>query len=85
MSGRKINDEQFLGALEQACGIYQKTVDLIQELYDVKITRQAVRARALNHPETLQKIRENSVLDAENTVRDIMENSEHDHLKLKAA
>jgi hypothetical protein len=75
LSKEKITKEQFLGALKQACGIFGDTPAIIKELYDVKISRQAVRNRALNYPDDLQAIRDASVIDAEDTVRDLMKNA----------
>lgn len=81
MSKSEISEEQFLGALTQASGIFSITVELIKELYKVDVSRQAVRQRALLHPKTLQRIREESVIDAEDTERDLMLNSKSDSVR----
>lgn len=61
--------------------MFTKTVELIKKLYGVEISRQAVRQRAMNHPEALQQIREDSVLEAEDTHRDLMLNSTSDRVR----
>ena len=81
MSETKVTDEQFLGALTQASGIFARTAEIIEELYEVKYSRQAVRDRALKHPKTLDKIRIDTVIIAEDTHRDLMLNSNSDAIK----
>lgn len=83
MSDHKLTEEQFLGALEQANGIFGDTPAIILEAYGITLTRQAVRQRALLFPDLLKQMRLDSVIDAEDTVRDIMKNGA-DGLKLKA-
>ena len=47
----------------------------------MKVSRQAVRMRAILHPKTLQKIREDSVIDAEDVERDLMHNAKSERVR----
>ncbi len=57
------------------------TVKIIKDNYNVDVTRQAVRMRALCHPKALQEIREDSVIMAEDTHRDLMTTSADDAVR----
>lgn len=72
MADIKISDEAFLAILRENGGLYAATAKKIEEQYGVKYSRQAVRQRALDHPEECDDIAEEVADSAEEGLQSLM-------------
>ena len=61
----KLSKKQFELALRESGGIYSATVKYIKAKFNVEITRQSVRDRALKNPKLLEDIRQEAIDAAE--------------------
>ena len=80
---KKISDKAFLQILRENAGLYSKTAKAIQRQYNIDFSRQAARARALEHPQELEDIREETIDLAEEGLFSLMQ-SEDERIKLRA-
>lgn len=80
---KKLSDQQFWTTLRESAGIYAFTVRLIKEEYNIDITRQGVRDRALKRPEELKDIKEEGVDIAEEGLQSLMK-SKNEAVRFKA-
>lgn len=71
-SGYKITDAQFWAILRKNGGLFARTAKAIKRDLGEDITRQAVRARALNDPDQYRDILEEVKDTAEEVIQDIM-------------
>lgn len=60
-----LTDEEFFSILRINLGLYARTAFAIEQKYNIKYSRQAVRDRALNNPEELLDIKEQNIDVAE--------------------
>jgi hypothetical protein len=72
----KLTDEAFLSILRENGGLYAVTAKAISETYAVTYTRQAVRQRALEHPEELKDIEEEMADIAEEGLQSLMKDQD---------
>ena len=79
----KLSDKEFLAVLRESAGLYSRTVRMIKKVYDIDISRQAVRERALKHPEELEDIREENIDIAEEGLHGLIR-SRNENIKLRA-
>lgn len=80
---KKLSDEKFFACLREASGIFGHTSHLIKKNYNIDISRQAVRERALNNLEELEDIRQQSIDLAEYGLLSLMR-SKNERIKFKA-
>lgn len=72
----KISDEAFLSILRENGGLYAATAKAIEEQFGVKYSRQAVRQRALDHPDELADIEEQAKDIAEAGLLSLMQDTD---------
>ena len=82
-NGSKISDEQFLSVLMENGGLYAMTARAIETQFDIAYSRQAVRDRALKHPDTLEDIKEENLDTAEAGLYSLMRSTD-DRIKFGA-
>ncbi len=80
---KKLTDKQFWSILREGAGIYGRTVCLIKKEYDVDISRQAVRDRALKDPDQLKDIKGQNIDIAEEGLHSLMR-SKNETIRFKA-
>jgi len=80
---RKISDKKFLAILRENSGLFAKTADAIVKQCKVPFTRQAVRERALKHPDEFVDILEQTVDVAEDGLLTLMK-SDNERIQLSA-
>lgn len=61
----KVSDAQFFSILRENAGLFSRTARAISSQFNVPYTRQAVRDRAIKHPEILSDIDEENLDIAE--------------------
>ena len=69
---KKISDKEFLAILRENAALFSRTCRAIKKQFGIEYTRQAVRARALKHPEELQDIEEENIDVAEEGLHSLM-------------
>ena len=79
----KISDKDFLAILRVNGGIFAKTARAIREQLGVEITRQAVRDRALKHPDELADIEEETADLAEQGLHELLR-SDNEAIRFRA-
>lgn len=72
MADIKLSDEAFLAILRENGGLYARTAKAIEEQHSVTFSRQAVRQRALEHPDELKDIEEEVADSAESGLQTLM-------------
>jgi len=80
---KKISDKEFLTILRENAGLFSRTARAIQKQFGIEYTRQAVRERALKHPEILKDIEEENIDIAEEGLHSLMR-SKNETIRLKA-
>jgi CRP-like cAMP-binding protein len=80
----KVDHIEFFNILRKNKGIYSKTAEEISQTYGVNYTRQAVRQRALEHPEIYQDIIDQYVDKALENMDSLMD-SKDERVKMKAS
>lgn len=80
----KVNDEQFWQCLTENAGIFKRTAEKLSEQYDISITRQSVRERALKDEDKLEMAREECVDVAEETLIGHMKQKKDRRISLDA-
>lgn len=81
--GKKISDKQFLSILRENAGLYAKTARAIYDQFGIKISRQAVRERALSFPDELADIEEENLDIAEEGLHSLMK-SDDERIRFQA-
>lgn len=84
MADIKISDEQFLSILRDNAGLFANTAKAIENQLGITYSRQAVRQRALEHPDELADIEEMSLDIAENAMNALMKSDSED-IKFKSS
>ena len=79
----KLSDSEFLKILRENAGIFARTSKAIEKKFGIKYSRQAVRERALKHPDELKDIEEENLDVAESGLHSLMR-SKDERIKLKA-
>ena len=82
-NGTKLSDEQFLSVLRENGGLYARTARAIREQFGINYSRQAVRARAENHPDEVRDIEEENIDVAEDGLKSLMQ-SKNEAVRLGA-
>ena len=83
MAEIKISDEAFLSILRENGGLYAVTAKAIDDQLGIKLSRQAVRQRAMDHPEELKDIEEEQSDIAEEGLQSLMKSAD-DKIKIDA-
>jgi hypothetical protein len=83
MAEIKISDEAFLSILRENGGLYAVTAKAIDDQLGIKLSRQAVRQRAMDHPEELKDIEEEQSDIAEEGLQSLMKSTD-DKIKIDA-
>jgi hypothetical protein len=76
MADIKLPDEAFLAILRENGGLYARTAKAIEEQYGTKYSRQAVRQRALDHPDEIKDIDEEVADSAEEGLQTLMKDTD---------
>jgi len=80
---KKLTDKQFWSILREGAGIYGRTVRLIKKEYDIDITRQSVRERAMKRPDEIKDIKGQNIDIAEEGLHSLMR-SKNETIRFKA-
>ena len=80
---KKIPDKQFFAILRENSGLYSRTAKAIKAEFDIDISRQAVRTRALSRPDILLDIDEQNIDIAEEGLYTLMK-SKDERIRLRA-
>ena len=83
MAEIKISDEAFLSILRENGGLYAVTAKAIDVQLGIKLSRQAVRQRAMDHPAELKDIEEEQADIAEEGLQSLMKSTD-DKIKIDA-
>jgi hypothetical protein len=78
-----LSDEEFFGILRENAGLFARTAKAISETYGIEYSRQAARQRALDKPEILADIEDESLDLAEGGMMDLVKSLDDD-IKFKA-
>jgi len=83
--GRKhlISDKEFLAILRENAGLFARTAKAIEKQFKMSYSRQAVRDRALKHPDELMDIKEQNIDVAEEGLHSLMR-SKDERIRLRA-
>lgn len=68
----KLTSKQFFAILRENGGLFQKTAEAIKKQYNIDISRQGVRDRALKRPDILADIEESMIDVAEEGLHTLM-------------
>lgn len=82
---KQITDAEFWEILAENGGLIARAARAIEAKYGFSITYQAVRARALKHPEMLAYVKEYNVERAVGVIQGLMLTSRREDVRLKAA
>jgi hypothetical protein len=81
----KLSDEEFLGILRENGGLYGATAKAIQKKHKIPYSRQAVRERALKHPESLKEMEEENMEMVHMTILELIKQKKDLNICFKAA
>ena len=76
MADIKISDEAFLSILRENSGLYAVTAKAIEDKFGINYSRQAVRQRALEHPEEVADIEDEAKDIAEQGLKTLMQDQD---------
>ena len=76
MADIKISDEAFLSILRENGGLYAVTAKAIEAKFGINYSRQAVRQRALEHPEEIADIEDEAKDIAEEGLKTLMKDQD---------
>lgn len=76
MADIKISDEAFLSILRENGGLYAVTAKAIEAKFGINYSRQAVRQRALEHPEEIADIEDEAKDIAEEGLKTLMQDQD---------
>ena len=79
---KKLSDKQFLTILRENSGLYTPTAKSIKKVLNIEISRQAVRAKALNFHDELYDIQEENLDIAEEGLHSLMKSDDGERVRV---